>query len=191
MKRAVARRWYLPLAVWLVGALSCATSPRYLHPNADLGNIKTVAVLPFENLTPERMAGQKVQEVFLLELLSTRAFEVVEPGLVAKVLRDQRIESAANMTPDDMKRVGAALKVHGMFCGVLLDYAESRGPTPAPEVSLQLKLIESRTGATVWAASETRAGAGVAARLFGVGDESLVQVVQELIRRQFTTLLTE
>lgn len=171
---------------------ACSAPTRYMHPNADLGNIQKVAVLPFDNVTADKAAGIKVHEVFLIELLSTRAFEVAEPGLVNRALRDIKADSAANLTPDDFKKLGAALKVHGFFVGSLLDFADNRsGGAPAPEVTLQLRLIEARTGLTVWAASETRSGAGIGARLFGIGDESLTRVAQGLIRRQFDTLLVE
>jgi len=83
----------------LTAASGCrsARTTKYLHPNMDLGVIKRVAVLPFENVTPDRAASDKVQKVFLTELLALEAFEVVEPGQVNKFLKGERIESVDSL----------------------------------------------------------------------------------------------
>ena len=66
----------------------CATSKttKYMHPNMDLGAVRRVAVLPFENLTQDKSASEKAHKIFLTELLSLEAFEVVEPGQVTQYL---------------------------------------------------------------------------------------------------------
>ena len=61
----------------------------YVHPSADLTYIKTVAVVPFENLTQERGAGEKVVNVVAAEVLRRGVFDVVEFGEVTKVLREE------------------------------------------------------------------------------------------------------
>ena len=72
------------------------------------------------------------------------------------------------------------------------EYGESRsGTTPVPDVSIQLKLVETSTGLTVWAASDTKAGASFATRMFGVGGESPIEAARTIIRSQLETLLTE
>ena len=176
----------------LLGVLvSCASgTTRYTHPNADLGAIKRVAVLPFENLTQERSASDKVQKVFLSELLATEAFDVAEPGLVAKVLKAERIESLDSMGPAEMKRVGEALKAQGLFMGSVVDFAETRsGSTSSPEVTIQLRLVEVQSGVTIWTASKTRSGASASARLFGIGGETLTEAARALMREQLRGLV--
>lgn len=166
-----------------------ATTTKYIHPNMDLAALKTVAVLPFENLTQERTSGDKVQKVFLTELLSLEIFEVVEPGAVTKVLRAERAEAVETLGPADLKRIGEALKADALFMGSVVDFADNRmGSTPAPEVTIQLRLVETQSGVTVWSASRTRSGASASARLFGVGGESLTRAAQEVIREELRTL---
>ena len=170
----------------------CASgrTTKFLHPNVDLGAIRRVAVLPFENLTQERTAGEKVQRLFLTELLSSEAFEVVEPGQVSKELRASRIEQVEALGPADLKKLGDTLKVQGIFLGAVVDYAETRsGSTPAPEVTIQMRLVESQTGVTVWSVSRTRSGASASARLFGIGGQSLTEAARQLIRDELATLL--
>jgi len=181
----------MAMAVLLVsGACSSTTTTKYLHPNMDLGAVKRVAVLPFETLVPDRSAGEKVQKIFLTELLALDAFEVVEPGQVAKVLKAERIDSIESLGPADFKRIADALKAQGLFLGTVVDYTESRsGSTPSPEVTIQLRLVEAQSGVTVWSASRSRSGATASARLFGMGGQSLTQVSRQLIQEELSTLV--
>ena len=170
----------------------CASSKttKYLHPNVDLGAIRRVAVLPFENLTQERTAGEKVQKIFLTELLASEAFEVVEPGQVTQALRAARVEQIEALGPADLKKLAETLKAQGIFIGSVVDFSESRsGSTPAPEVTIQLRLVEAQTGVTVWSASRTRSGASASARLFGIGGQSLSEAARQLIREELATLV--
>ena len=181
-------------ALALAGGLllpACGSAPtRYTHPNADLGALKRVAVLPFENMTQDRSAGDKVQRIFISELLSMEAFDVVEPGVVARTLKAERIENVEQLGPADLKRIGEALKAQGLFFGSVVDFAESRsGSTPAPEVTIQLRLVEAQSGVTVWTASKTRSGASTSARLFGIGGESLTQAARQLLREELRSLV--
>jgi hypothetical protein len=174
----------------LLAALGCGGSSYYLHPRADLGAIRKVAVLPFETVTPERVAAEKVQKIFLNELLAADAFEVVEPGVVLKALRDERIDNVGALTPADIVRVSKAMGAQGLFFGTVVDYADPRGgETIAPDITIQLRLVESQTGATVWSASRTRNGTTMSARLFGFGGNSSTEVARSLIRDELSTLL--
>lgn len=176
----------------LATLLGCGSSgtTKYIHPNADLASLKKVAVLPFENVTQDRTAGDKLQKIFLVELLSLEVFDVVEPGHVTKTLRGERIESVEALSPADIKRLGEALAADAVFIGTVVDFEESRsGTMPAPNVTLQLRLVETQTGATVWSASKTRSGLKISTRLFGVGGESLTQAARMVVRSELQTLL--
>jgi TolB-like protein len=167
-----------------------ATMTQYTHPNMDLGALKTVAVLPFENLTQERNAGDKVQKVLTTELLALGTFDVVEPGAVAKVLRGERVETPEGLAPADLKRIGEQLKAEALFSGTVVDFADNRsGSTPSPEVTIQLRLVETQSGVTVWSVSKTRSGASTSARLFGIGGETLTEAARSLIRSELKTLV--
>ena len=168
----------------------CASAPtRYIHPNADLAALKKVAVLPFENVSGQTGASDKVHKIFLVELLSLEAFDVVEPGLVSKVLRGETAATPDALTPDDLKRIGTALGADGLFMGQVVDYADTRAQNSAPEVTLQFRLVETASGATVWSTSQTRSGVKTSTRLFGTSSDSITETTRKLIRRQLGTLL--
>jgi TolB-like protein len=174
----------------LSGAGCKSTTTKYIHPNVDLGAIRRVAVLPFENLSPDRSAGEKLQKLFLTEVLSLDAFEVVEPGQVVRELKALRIESLDAVGPAETKRLGEALKADGFFFGSVVDFAEMRsGSTPTPQVTIALRLVEAASGVTVWSASRTTSGATASARLFGIGGESLTEAARQLMREELSTLV--
>lgn len=182
----------LPLVVVLAAALfaaGCRTTQQtsYLHKNADLGAITKVAVLPFDNLTQERSASEKVQKIFYLELLSLDVFEVAEPGEVSKVMRSTGGDS---LGASEFQRIGKELGVDAVFVGNVVDFAETRsGSVMTPEVTIQLRMIDTHTGSTIWSTGRTRAGAGVSNRLFGVGGESLTEAARNVVRAELDTLL--
>jgi TolB-like protein len=178
------------LVVGIMALSGCASRPtRYIHPNADLGALKKVAILPFENVSGQAGASDKVHKIFLVELLSLEAFDVVEPGMVSKALKGETAGSPDQLTPDDLKRIGGALGADGLFMGQVVDYADSRGQNTAPEVTLQFRLVEVASGATVWSTSQTRSGVKTSTRLFGVSSDSVTETTRKIIRKQLATLL--
>ena len=192
-KRDKTIRWVALLAATafcMACASSSSTQTKYLHKNADLAAIARVAVLPFDNVSGDRSAGDKVLKVFYLELLSLDVFEVAEPGQVTKVLKTGPGSALDSLGPADYQKLGKDLNVDAVFTGSVVDFTESRtGNTPTPDVTIQLRLIDTHTGATVWSAGQTRTGAGVSTRLFGVGGESLTEAARRLVRSELQTLL--
>ena len=180
----------ISLILVLVLATSCRTTQtKYMHKNADLGAIAKVAVLPFDNLTQERSAAEKVQKIFYLELLSLDVFEVAEPGHVTKVLRASGAPLDA-LGEAEFQKIGKDLGVDGVFVGTVVDYAEVRtGSTPTPDVTIQLRLIDAHSGATVWSAGLTRSGASAATRLFGIGGESVTEAARRVMQAELNTLM--
>jgi TolB-like protein len=180
---------FVPLLTLSLACSSTKTT-KYVHPNADLGAIHKVAVLPFENLTNDRTAGEKLQKVFLTELLALGVFDVVEPGQVIRELKAMRLDSLDAVGPAEVKRLGEALKADGFFFGSVVDFSETRsGSTATPQVTVQLRLVEATSGVTVWSAGRTRSGATASARLFGIGGDSLTEAARELMRQELSTLL--
>ena len=180
----------LALAAWASAGCK-STTTKYVHPNVDLGAIKRVGILPFENLTADRAAGEKLQKLFLTEVLSLEVFEVVEPGQMNRELKALRIDSLESIGAGEIKRLGETLKADGFFFGSVVDFAETRsGSTPTPQVTIALRLVESQSGVTVWSATRTTSGATASARLFGIGGQSLIEAARAVMRDELSTLVT-
>ena len=175
-----------PLAALLLAA-ACAPRPaRFVNASADLAAMKTVAVLPFENVTADKLCSERVQRLFLTELLATNVFEVVEPGQVQRAVRRDQLDVAA-LSPDDIRKLGQGLRADALFMGTVLEYDEGRGGALlAPQVKLQFRLVDAATGATLWSVTRSAGGATVSARLFGVGAVPASQLAEQLIREEIS-----
>ena len=188
----MARRLTLLTSILLLLAAGCgSTATQYVHPNADLSALRKVAVLPFENVSGVSGASDKVHKIFLVELLSMETFDVIEPGQVSKVVRGETATTPDALTPDDLKRIGKALNADALFLGQVLDYGESRAGNglSSPEITLQFRLVETASGATVWSSSRTRAGVKATTRLFGMRGDSVTESARKVIREQLGSLL--
>jgi len=168
-----------------LAGVACGAPARYLNRSADLGAIKTVAVLPFENLTADKLCAERLQRIFLTELLSREAFKVVEPGLVSRAMRRDQLD-AATLTPEELKRLGGALGAEAFFMGSVLEYDEGRsaGSAASPRVKLVLKLVDAESGTTLWTVNREAGGATVTARLFGIGGVAASTVAESIIRSE-------
>lgn len=177
------------MAVSLACALAaCSVGTRYTNPTSDLGTVKRVAVLPFENLAGDKIAGDRVHKIFLTELLATEAFTVVEPGEVMRAVRNGNYE-IASLGIEDAKRLAAALKADALFLGTVVEYEDGRGAGAAPQVTLQLRLVDGTTGVTVWSTSDTRNGATVTAKLFGLGGRTASEVTRGMVQDELKALV--
>jgi TolB-like protein len=182
----------LPITPLLAAAalLACSGSGRYVHPSADLGAAKIVAVLPFENLSSDKLAGERVQKIFFTVLLESGAFEVMEPGHVLQTVRRIQIDPGS-MSVDDIKKLGQQLKVQALFLGTVIEYDDGRvgAGVSAPRVKLQLRMVDTETATTLWSAMPSQSGMSASGRLLGIGGDPASQVAEDLIRTEIGKLV--
>jgi TolB-like protein len=158
--------------------------------NADLSAFNRIAVLPLDNYTGDRFAGERVREILAVELLAQGVFEPAEIGEVNRVLKLQNLISMTTMGPEDIKKLGEALDVQALLFGSVVEYSERRtGTFRSPQVSLALRLVDVESGLVVWSVSDARTGMALSTRLFGVGEETFTEAVRKLIRELMRELL--
>jgi TolB-like protein len=140
--------------------LSCAHPPRiYLRPQTDLSEFKRIAVLPFDNLSGEEDAAEKMTEIFTVELLRMGSFSVAEPGRVKKAVMEKRIRTTRDMDVEAVKWLGENLEVDLIMAGSVLDFSvEESAGKKVPMVTVISRLVQADCGATVWAAYQSRQG---------------------------------
>jgi hypothetical protein len=183
----------LALCCALAFLTSCAsrvTGTVFRDPNMDFGAIQNVAVMPFQNLSRENTAGERVRGVFINSLLSTGAVYVLPVGEVARGVARGEIQNPATPSAEDVIKLGTILKPQAVITGVVLEYGEVRsGQSAASVVSLTVQMAEAQTGRTVWSAASTKGGINIWDRLFGGGgrpmDDVTRDAVDEVIRQLF------
>jgi len=183
------------LAVAL-GAVACGGTlkvTRFSNPRFNFGFVQRVAVLPFENYTNDRQAGLRATRLAITELLATGAVEVVEPGeVLAALTKMANLQPGRAMSPskEQILSLGQALEVQALVLGAVTQSENLRsGAVPIPVVSLDLRMVETETGATVWAATNTEKGSSVSARVLGTGGEPIAETTRECIRKLLATLV--
>jgi hypothetical protein len=172
---------------------SCArtvTSPVFRDPNMDFGAIQTVGVMPFQNLTRDSLAADRVRDVFINRLLSTGVVYVVPVGELARAVTRAEMQAPVAPAPDEIIKLGAALKAQAIITGAVHEYGEVRsGSSAANLISMSVQMIEAQTGRVIWTASSTKGGIDVWDRLLGGGGRPMNDVtrdaVNDVIRRLF------
>lgn len=170
------------LCVLLASCAPAVTSTVYRDPNMDFGAIQTVAVLPFQNLSRENVAADRVRDVFINGLLSTGAVYVLPVGEVARGVSRVEIQTPATPSPEEVVKLAANVKAQAVITGVVREYGEVRsGSSSAGVIALSVQMLEAQTGKTVWTASSTKGGISVWDRLLGGGGRPMNDITREAI----------
>jgi hypothetical protein len=120
-----------------------------------------VAVLPFQCLAQDRVAGYRVGNVFFSELLRAGFADVVEPGQFSAAMNKVR-----GVTPpenawsnEDLVRLGEETGVQGFFMGTVREHEmKTTGRDAFPLLSLEVRFVDAASGRLVWSASTTARG---------------------------------
>ncbi|HET6350021.1 MAG TPA: CsgG/HfaB family protein [Candidatus Krumholzibacteria bacterium] len=163
----------LALAGLLVGAAGCAGPVhQFTHTEADMSFYQKVGVIPFRSMTADAFAGEKFTSAFTTALLSSRKFEVLDPGIFAATLKQvtgARIPEDS-LTPEQLKKLGEAAGVQGIFIGSVSQYEMMpTGAGPFPVITVDVRFIDVGTGTVVWTASASERG-GPKTPIIGVGE---------------------
>ncbi len=186
------------LTVLLAGSVigGCASAKgtlqgTYRDQNMDFGQLQTVAVMPFLNLSRDPTGADRVRDVFMTMLLATQGVYVVPNGEVTRGISRVGIGVPAAPTTEEVLKFVGAVKADAVITGTVREYGEVRsGSTSANVVSASLELIEGQTGKVVWSATSTKGGVTTLDRLFGGGGEPMnivtEQAVNDLIDKLFS-----
>jgi TolB-like protein len=174
------------LLIFLVG---CSGNTKfYIRQKVDFNNIKTIAVLPFENFTSDDYAGEKVRSIVITELLS-RGKDIVEPGEVTHLLKEMKLKSLKLLTVQDMQNIGETLGAEAVMMGAVESFGISKGiSVNYPEVTVNIRLIEISSGEIIWSVRHTSGGPGFWMRHFGSEGPSLSETARKVVKEAIGTL---
>lgn len=179
-------KWFGMIFLLLILLTGCGVSPKvqeslFIDENFDFGTIKSVAVLPFENFSDSREAGEIIRQMVIHEIQSV---VVARPAAdVDKLLAQERINSPKEIDTALMKKIAQQLKVDALVTGVVYKYGETRfGPVPLPEVSINLKIIDPSSGMIVFSVVKSGSGGGFMAKHFGAGIEPISSVALRVVK---------
>ncbi|HEY5674336.1 MAG TPA: CsgG/HfaB family protein [Malonomonas sp.] len=185
---------FVILAFGLLLFSGCATAPKhYAAESLGLGYVKRVVVLPFENNTEIKFAGQRFSDVITTEILSRGLFEVVEKGETRRFLREELVQKEQE-TLDQVtaQRLGQELNVQAYLAGAVEDFSSvQNGSYSYPVIAATLRLVDVKTGQIIWQTSGSESGYRTLDRLFGFASKDVNQVSFALAQRLLSTLSAE
>lgn len=175
----------LVLSSLVIFLFACApgSSLTYYHdPQMDFAAIRSVAVMPFENLSRESQAGERVRDVFANSLLSTGAVYVIPAGEVSRGIARAGILNPAVPSGEEIAKFAGIIKVDAVITGTVTEYgAVTSGNATANVVSMNVQMIEIQSQRIVWTASATEGGISIWDRLFGAGGKPLNDVTMKAV----------
>jgi polysaccharide biosynthesis protein PelC len=183
----------LPALAWLGACGGTMKATQFTNPKFNFAFVQRVAVLPFDNESTDRQAGSRATRLAITELLATGAVDVVEPGEVQAAL--VKIAGAVPGRPtapstEQVLALGKALNVQALLLGSVTQSENLRsGAVPIPVVTIDLHLVETETGAAVWATTQSEKGGSVEARVLGTGGEPIAETTRRCVREAIKTLV--
>jgi outer membrane protein OmpA-like peptidoglycan-associated protein/TolB-like protein len=132
----------------------------FIKPESNFGPVRCIAVMPFENLTEYYEAGKIVPDIVATELYISRKFGVVERTEVQRVMRENNIIVKERVDPVLAQQIGVMLSVDAVIIGSVSEYwyrtFKGKVTDVEPTVGINLRLVDVKTGAILWASSHTR-----------------------------------
>jgi hypothetical protein len=179
----------LLLAVCLAGSGCAPKASQYVREDVDFSFIRRVAVYPFYNLTQDIYAAQRVQSIFVTEVLANNELEVVDRGEVLAAMAELKLPMDRILSPAQIKDLGKRLGADGIFFGTIEEYGlERTSHDPSEIVTSVYQLCETQTGGTIWSSQTRTDGASFMRKLFGGGTAGIYDVARANVRAALGTL---
>jgi polysaccharide biosynthesis protein PelC len=175
---------FFPLIFFFL--VACASQYRvaenYHDPDVDFALLRTIAVMPFSNLTNDKLAGERVRNTFMNSLLSTGALYVIPAGEIARGISRAGIDNPWTPSGEEVSKLAAIVGADAVITGVVKEYGEVRsGAITANVISVSMQMIEKESRKVIWSASTTKGGISTWDRLFGAGGEPMEDVTQAAV----------
>lgn len=176
-------------SIMITGCSKLNSTQSFVREDVDLGFVLNIAVLPFENHTNDKFVMERVRDVTITQVLALGLFDVVDKGLVDSVLREEAIDKNTPIDKPTIKRLGQLLNIQALLIGSVDESNEKRlGSTSYPELTLTLRLVETKSGMILWQASGHRCGDSLLSRLLGLTPTDSFQVALRLVRDLLATV---
>jgi hypothetical protein len=170
------------------GCSSLVKSRSFLNPDADFGFYKKVGLLGFGNQSEDRIAGEKVTEHFMTELLIRGDMEVMDTGqfnfVVAQATGTRGAIDTQELSRSQLSKIAEVAGVQGIFMGTVHEYKMLQlGGEQYPVISMTVKFIDASAGTVVWQ-NNIHARGGPNLPIVSIGETfTLGNLTQEICRK--------
>lgn len=182
--------WLLLIAQLPLQAACGSGTQSFIQPRIDFSYLQRAAVLPFDNLTRDELADERMRSIFLSEVLAADALEIADPRETAAAVEALGLAPNVPLTPEQAVTLGTSLSVDALFSATVEEYGYARGGLDRnPEITVVFTLTETETGSIVWRAQVHETGSSLWKRLFGGAPDDIFEVSREAVRNALGTLL--
>ena len=188
------RKKYLLSVLFIVllvvsGCRNNSVPSYHINEDIDFSFYKKIAVMPLDNMTNEKYAGDIVRQVVISEVLASGLLDAVVPGEVMSAVNELGIKTVTSLNATEIQSLGNALEVEAIIMGSVEEYGMVKaGSSSAPQVTITLMMADAETGSIVWSITKTRGGGSFMARHFGASHETISETVLILVREAIQTL---
>lgn len=117
-----------------------------------------VAVLPFQNLSARKNAGEIVALEFVGQLSKLGNVSVVEPGVIREEMLSKRIIMSGGVSLADVDLLSDYPEVDLIVFGTVFDYQDYIGYGGKPKVDFSAQVIDRKSKQLVWASESQNEG---------------------------------
>ncbi len=149
--------------------------------------VMTVAVLPFENLTPQRTAGLVISKLFYTELFGEETVNLVEENSVRSWLKNNDINVDRLSDSISAQELGSKIKADRLVLGSVSRYGNGDDLFSDPAVAISVQLVDVHSGKVLWAQSRT----DVVSNFFWSSERNVEGLAQEIVEDLVEDLLDE
>lgn len=183
----------IALSVLLLTSSGCvsttSSTQTFLREGVDLGYVKRVAILPFENNTQDEYAGLRVRDITATQIMAMGLFDVVDKGVVDSALSEMGIAANTPLDVPIVKQLAQRLNVESFVTGTINNIGENRqGSFSYPEMSITLQLMDGESALILWRTSDTYSGYSLSDRLFGLDPLDAFQITVRLLDNMLSTI---
>lgn len=180
---ATLNRWITAIFAHFLVLLAAGCSTTTLTSGKIQGTGKSIAVVPFENLSNHRHAGLIMTDLATTILHVSPKFDVHEVSEVAdhgqvrlRHLETDPWEHQVGVNTEAAVEVGKALKTDYALAGSVGEYGFVDGFGETANIGVTLRLVEVSTGKVIWAGSLSRKAATTA-----FNEESVHRLAHEVL----------
>lgn len=177
--------------VFLAGCASTQvqTYSKPASPDRAFGNIKKIAVLPFDTIAEAGVGPKNAENLLVQEILSRGTFEhVKEPRYVNGLMKKLKLRNAESLDKEIVQKIGQELQVDAIVVGALMLFGQDE-KSEVVEFSVYLNLLDVATGDIVWSGSNYVRAATTWSQVFGLSqgpavnelaNKGIIQLADEL-----------
>lgn len=161
----------------------------YRSPILGTGEVPTVAVMPFLNLSERPYAWEILPLHFVKQMIDTTDFKILEPGVVRRALLKSRVTVQGGLSRPNLELVLIYTEADLVLTGTVMRYIDSNPRRAEPMVEFSAQVFDRGSKDVVWSSRSVGSG-GDDVYFFGVGRRSTACGLTEDLTRAVVTEMT-